>query len=90
MTFYYHKALKSWNKGSHKVTEAATVGGALWKKGFLKISQNSQKCEFCEILKNIFFTEHIQVAASEVKSLYISIICHWLKFKLKSHKLINS
>ena len=69
--------------------EAAT-GGVLWKKVFLKISQNSQEnpcarvsfliknfkklfniklylketlaqvfsCEFCEIFKNTFFTEH--------------------------------
>ena len=43
----------------------ATTGGALWKKVFLKISQNSQKntCG-CKIFKNIFFTEHLWTTAS--------------------------
>ena len=60
--------------------EAATRG-ALCKKMFLKISQNSQEntcafikketlaqvfsCEFCQISKNNFFTEHLWTAASE-------------------------
>ena len=48
------------------------------KKVFLKISQNSQEnpcarvsflahvfpCEFCEMFKNTFFTEHLQTTAS--------------------------
>ena len=57
-------------------TEAATRG-VLWKKVFLEISQNSQEntcarddltqmfsCEFCEISKNIFFTEQLRATAS--------------------------
>ena len=41
-------------------SEAAT-GGVLWKKRFLKISQNSQvfTWKFCETFKNTFFTEHL-------------------------------
>ena len=46
------------------------------KKVFLEISQNSQEkkretlaqvfyCEFCEISKNIFLTEHLRTTASE-------------------------
>ena len=72
----------------------ATTRGILWKKVFLKISQNSQEnacvslffnkvaglrpatlwkkqtlaqvlsCEFCEIFKNAFFTEHLWMTAS--------------------------
>ena len=41
------------------------------KKDFLEISQNSQEnygtgfsCEFCEITKNTFFTEHLWTTAS--------------------------
>ena len=54
------------------LTEAATEG-VTWKKVFLKISQNSQgntwcsrafSCEFYEICKNIFFTEHLWTTAS--------------------------
>ena len=71
------------------ITETAT-GGVLYKKVFLKISQDSQKnacarvsflincspgasnfikkdtlaqvvsCEFCEIFKKTFFTEHLR------------------------------
>ena len=73
-------------------TEAATRG-VLWKKGVLRISQNSQEntcvkvsfnkvaglrpatllkkrlaqvffCEFSEIFKNTFFTEHLWTIAS--------------------------
>ena len=67
-------------------SEAATEG-VLWKKVFLKISQNSQEntcagarpatlltkklwlaqvfsCEFCEVFKNTFFTEHLRTTAS--------------------------
>ena len=60
--------------------ETATRG-ALCKKVFLKISQNSQEntcafikkealaqvfsCEFCQISKNNFFTEHLWTAASK-------------------------
>ena len=38
---------------------------------FLEISQNSQEntCEFCEISKNTFFTEHVWATAST--ALYI-------------------
>ena len=56
-------------------TEAATRG-VLWKKMFLKISQNSTcnfiekealaqvfSCEFCKISKNTFFTEHLRTTA---------------------------
>ena len=44
--------------------EAAT-GGILWKKVFLKISQNSQKKLLAyEIFKNTFFTEHLWTTAS--------------------------
>ena len=56
--------------------EAATEG-VLQKKVFLKMSQNSQEnfikketlaqvlsCEFCEIFKNIFLTEHLWTTAS--------------------------
>ena len=44
--------------------EAAT-GVILWKKVFLKISQNSQKKLLAyEIFKNTFFTEHLWTTAS--------------------------
>ena len=38
------------------------------KKVFLEISQNSREntCEFCEISKNTFFTEHLWTTASAV------------------------
>ena len=40
--------------------------GVLQEKMFLEISQNSQEntCEFCEISKNTFFTEHLWASAS--------------------------
>ena len=52
-----------------------------YRKGFLKDSQNSKafsfikketltqvfSCEFCEILKNTFFTEHVRTTASGEK-----------------------
>ena len=43
-------------------TEAATRG-VLSKKVFLKMSENSQvfSCEYCEALKNTFFTEHLRM-----------------------------
>ena len=51
--------------------------GVLQKKLFLKISQNSQhyvktlaqvcSCEFWEIFKNTFSTEHLRATASENK-----------------------
>ena len=60
-------------------SEAGT-DGVLWKSVFLKISQNSQpkacnfikkgsltqvfSCQFCEIFKNTFFTEHLRTIAS--------------------------
>ena len=74
-----------------------TAEGVLWKKAFLKISQNSQEstcarvsfliklqgsafnfitkktlaqlfsCEFCEIFKSTYFTEHPQTTASTCK-----------------------
>ena len=37
----------------------AATRDVLWKKVFLKISQNSQESEFCEIIKNSFFKEHL-------------------------------
>ena len=42
--------------------------GVLWKMVFLDISQNSQvfSCEFCEISKNTFFTEHHWMTASDI------------------------
>ena len=48
--------------------EAATRG-VLCKKVFLEISENSQEntCEFCEISKNTFFTEHLWTTASNMK-----------------------
>ena len=61
----------------------AAIGGVLWKKVSLEISQNSQpetcnfikketlaqvfSCEFCKISKNTFFTEHLQATASEAE-----------------------
>ena len=60
-----------------KCAEAAT-GGVLLKKVFLKILQNRKiflnkvvgspqvfSCEFCEIFKNNYFVEHLQMAASK-------------------------
>ena len=43
----------------------ATIGGVLWKKMFLKISQNSQEntSDF-DIFKNSFFAEHLWTTAS--------------------------
>ena len=43
----------------------AATGGVLWKKVFLKISQNSQETPLvCEIFKNTFFKEHLRTTAS--------------------------
>ena len=55
-------------KYGHVFTEA-TTGGVLWKRvcsNIIKKETLAQafSCEFSEIFKNIFFTEHIRVAAS--------------------------
>ena len=64
--------------GSSHPSETTITGGALWKKAVLEISQNSQEntcarvcflvklffCEFSEISKNTFFTEHLRMTAS--------------------------
>ena len=61
-----------------RVFEEAATRGVLWKSVFLEISQNSQEnnflkketpaqvfsCEFCEISKKAFFTEHLWTTAS--------------------------
>ena len=65
------------------MAEAAT-GGVLWEKVFLEIFQNSQEntcarasflftCEFCEISKNTFFTEHLWATASMIKDNNINL-----------------
>ena len=56
------------------MTSEAATGGVLWKKVFLKVSQISQEnscvdhvlfsCEYCEILKNTYFEEHMRTTAS--------------------------
>ena len=80
--------------------EAATRG-VLCKKLFLEISQNSLvfsnfikkepltqvfSCEFCEISKNTFFTEHLWTTASNCRltefiefiywTIYFGCLCH--------------
>ena len=46
------------------ILEAATRG-ALWKKMFLEhVVAQVFSCEFCEISKNTFFTEHARTTAS--------------------------
>ena len=82
--------MKSWK---YFLCSEAATRGALWKKIFLEISQNSQEntcarvsffnkvagkasnfikiealtqvfsCEFCEISKSTFFTEHLWTTA---------------------------
>ena len=68
---------------------------SLWKKAFLEISQNSQEnicvpvcietlalvfsCQFCQISKNIFFTEHSWTTASE----HNLILGFWLYLRFK-------
>ena len=49
--------------------EAAT-GAVLSERMFSEISNLAQvfSCEFCEISKNTFFTEHIRVTASYLSS----------------------
>ena len=45
-------------------TEAA-ARGVRWKKGCNFIKKELFSCEFCYILKNTFFTEHLRVTASD-------------------------
>ena len=45
-------------------TEAA-AGGVGWKKACSFIKKELLSCEFCYILKNTFFTEHLRVTASD-------------------------
>ena len=40
-------------------------------------------CEFCEIVKNTFFTEHIQTAATEIDYNFVIQHLYFLKNKLK-------
>ena len=70
------------NNNSFDTTQAAT-SAVVYKKVFLEISQNSQEntcasvlfliklqaCEFCEILKNTFFAEHLWVTAFDITGL---------------------
>ena len=46
------------------------------EKVFLEISQNLQKntCEFCEISKNTFLTEHVWATASDFRIFSFVII----------------
>ena len=74
---FYYKQESFLCLSGFSYTEAAT-GGVLYKKLFLEISQNSQEntcarvsflikmfsCEFCEISKSTFFTEHLWMTAS--------------------------
>ena len=57
-----------------KAAETAT-GSVLWKKVFLKISQNSPEniCEFCKIFKNTFFPEQVWTTAFELDILQIKV-----------------
>ena len=52
------------------------------KKVFLKISHLAQifACEFCEIFKNTFFTEHLRTTASIIR--FISRVLHLLTHSL--------
>ena len=71
---FWSKVAKLSIKVTNMMSIEAAIRGVLWKKVFLKISQNSQEntcarasfliklvfsCEFCEIFKNTFFTEHL-------------------------------
>ena len=71
-------------------SEAATRG-VLLKSVSLKISQNSKSfrlgtlwkvlsCEFCEIFKNAFFTEHLRTTASLACMTGLMVISLW-KYK---------
>ena len=53
-----------------RLRPAAATGGVLEEKVFLEIPQNKKEtlaqvfsCEFCEISKNTFFTEHLWATA---------------------------
>ena len=52
------------------------------KKVFLKISHLAQifACEFCEIFKNTFFTEHLRTTASIIR--FILRVLHLLRYSL--------
>ena len=54
------------------------------QKCFLEISQNSQEntCEFCEVSKNTFFTEHLWMTASVHISKPFHHACCWRINKL--------
>ena len=87
-----------------RVFEEAATRGALWKQVFLEISQNSQEnnflkketlaqvfyCEFCEISKKAFFTEHLWTTASGFGIVLRKMLeLEYLKLELTQYRFEN-
>ena len=55
------------------------------KKGVLKKETLAQvfSCEFCEISKNTFFTEHLWTTASDISQLDSSSHVYWKNCKIQ-------